>query len=184
MPMNYVNCSRCSDPDESNMHALVLCPFASHVWSLACFFANTNAFIDKTFIYWLKFWLINPASKIPDDKHSFFVTIQWSLWTCRNNLVFRNLQENHLYVINRSRVMLLTVRKKPQNSPTQTISYNDIWMPPTFGWIKCNIDGAFDDTTLVNGAGYVMRDFSSTTTFCASIIFEVTSAEKTEARAI
>ncbi|XP_026383564.1 uncharacterized protein LOC113279067 [Papaver somniferum] len=57
-------------------------------------------------------------------------------------------------------------------------------MPPTFGWIKCNTDGGYDDITKDNGAGYVMRDFSSKASFCAFIIFDVESAEEAEARAI
>ncbi|XP_026452281.1 uncharacterized protein LOC113352704 [Papaver somniferum] len=55
---------------------------------------------------------------------------------------------------------------------------------PSFGFIKCNIDGAFDNTSGANGAGYVMRDLSRKDTFCASLVFEVHSAEEVEARAI
>ncbi|XP_026435161.1 uncharacterized protein LOC113332876 [Papaver somniferum] len=55
---------------------------------------------------------------------------------------------------------------------------------PSFGWIKCNTDGAFDDISGATGAGYVMRDFSRKETFCASLVFEVHSAEEPEARAI
>ncbi|XP_026450742.1 uncharacterized protein LOC113350848 [Papaver somniferum] len=108
-----------------------------------------------------------------------------SLWSSTNNLVFRNLRDNYAIVINRAKAMLLTIRLKSQNPPIPPSTYSDTWMPPTFGWIKCNVDGAFDDTTLGNGAGYyVMRDFSSKATFCASIVFNVTSAEEAEARAI
>ncbi|XP_026417006.1 uncharacterized protein LOC113312469 [Papaver somniferum] len=57
-------------------------------------------------------------------------------------------------------------------------------MPPSFGWIKCNTDDAFDDISGDNGAGYVMRDFSRKATFCASLVFDVHSAEEAEARAI
>ncbi|XP_026429019.1 uncharacterized protein LOC113324981 [Papaver somniferum] len=55
---------------------------------------------------------------------------------------------------------------------------------PSFGWIKCNSDGAFYDTSGANGAGYVIRDFSRKSIFCASLVFEVHSAEEAEARAI
>ncbi|XP_026451439.1 uncharacterized protein LOC113351716 [Papaver somniferum] len=57
-------------------------------------------------------------------------------------------------------------------------------MPPSFGWIKCNIDGAFDDITGDNGAGYVVRDFSSKASFCAAMVFGVSCAEEAEARTI
>ncbi|XP_026378597.1 uncharacterized protein LOC113273042 [Papaver somniferum] len=56
--------------------------------------------------------------------------------------------------------------------------------PPSFGWIKFNTNGAFDDFSGANGAGYVMRDFSRKATFCAYIVFEVHSAEEAEERAI
>ncbi|XP_026417154.1 uncharacterized protein LOC113312631 [Papaver somniferum] len=55
---------------------------------------------------------------------------------------------------------------------------------PSFGWIKCNIDGPFDDISGENGAGYVIRDFKRKATFCASLVFDVRSAEEAEARAI
>ncbi|XP_026399041.1 uncharacterized protein LOC113294883 [Papaver somniferum] len=55
---------------------------------------------------------------------------------------------------------------------------------PSFGWIKCNTDGAYDEISGTNGAGYVMRDFSSKPSFCASLVFEVKSTEETEAKAI
>ncbi|XP_026451149.1 uncharacterized protein LOC113351362 [Papaver somniferum] len=57
-------------------------------------------------------------------------------------------------------------------------------MPPPPGGIKCNIDGAFDDISVDNGVGYVMRDFSSKASYCASIVFDVDSAKETEARGI
>ncbi|XP_026410810.1 uncharacterized protein LOC113306039 [Papaver somniferum] len=57
-------------------------------------------------------------------------------------------------------------------------------MPPFFGWIKCNPDGAYDEITGANGAGYVMRDYSCKASFCASLVFQVKSAEEAEARAI
>ncbi|XP_026380761.1 uncharacterized protein LOC113275471 [Papaver somniferum] len=55
---------------------------------------------------------------------------------------------------------------------------------PRFWWIKCNTDGAFDIVSGANGAGYVKRDFTKKATFCASIVFNVHSAEEAEARAI
>ncbi|XP_026416528.1 uncharacterized protein LOC113311961 [Papaver somniferum] len=80
--------------------------------------------------------------------------------------------------------MLLTVKVRILNPPSYTLSFSDHWMPPIFGWIKCSTDGAFDDTTKDNSAGYVMRDFSNKASLCASIVFEVESAEEAEARAI
>ncbi|XP_026378066.1 uncharacterized protein LOC113272450 [Papaver somniferum] len=64
------------------------------------------------------------------------------------------------------------------------VSICDKWMPPSFGWIKCNTDGAFDVISGANGAGYVMRDFTRKATLCASIVFDVHTAEEAEARAI
>ncbi|XP_026411225.1 uncharacterized protein LOC113306510 [Papaver somniferum] len=55
---------------------------------------------------------------------------------------------------------------------------------PSFSWIKCNTDGAFDVISGENGARYVVRDFTRKATFCASIVFDVHSAEEAETRAI
>ncbi|XP_026451478.1 uncharacterized protein LOC113351758 [Papaver somniferum] len=64
------------------------------------------------------------------------------------------------------------------------VSICDKWMLPSFGSVKCNIDGAFDNISGANGARYVMRDFTRKAIFCASIVFDVHSAEEAEARAI
>ncbi|XP_026416868.1 uncharacterized protein LOC113312318 [Papaver somniferum] len=184
MPMHRVDCARCNDPHESIMHALILCPFVSRVWFLSDFCINTHFFLNKTFIEWLMFWLTDHGSSLPDEAQYFFVTILWSLWTSKTNFIFQNLKETHVIVLERARAMLLTRKPCFTFSPTTPVNLCNKWMPPSFGWIKCNIDGAYDDITGANGAGYVMRDFSSKASFCASLVFEVMSAEEAEARAI
>ncbi|XP_026396920.1 uncharacterized protein LOC113291623 [Papaver somniferum] len=128
------------------------------------------------------FWLTEPVSKLSDHDQSLFVAILWSIWTSRNNFIFQHLKENHTTVLARDRAMLLTRKIGLTASTTTSVSICDHWIPPFFGWIKCNTDGAFDDTFGANGAGYVMRDFSRKASFCASIVFQ--SAEEVEARAI
>ncbi|XP_026399020.1 uncharacterized protein LOC113294857 [Papaver somniferum] len=108
----------------------------------------------------------------------------WSLWTSRNNFIFQNLKEAHVTVIERARAMLLTRKPYFIVSPTTPVNLCDKWMPPYFGWIKCNTDGAYDDITGANGAGYVIRDFSKKASLCPSLVFDVMSAEEAEARAI
>ncbi|XP_026442366.1 uncharacterized protein LOC113341863 [Papaver somniferum] len=130
------------------------------------------------------FLLLDQNSRLPDDSQGLFVAILWSLWTSRNNLIFQNFSENHNAVIERARAMLLTRKIIPVVTTTTPIVLSDKWMPPSFGWIKCSTDGAFDDITGENGAGYVMRDFTSKAYLCAAMVFEVSSAEEAEARAI
>ncbi|XP_026400213.1 uncharacterized protein LOC113296089 [Papaver somniferum] len=180
MPMHSVTFNRCSDPHESIMRALVMFPFSIHVWNLNAFCANTSVFSSSSMIDWLIFWLVDLKSRIPTDRHCMLVVVMWSLWTSINNLVFRNLQENHVAIIHRAKDMLLTVKTRIQNPPCHTISFSDHWIPPTFGWIKCNTDGAYDDITKDNGAGYVMRDLSSKASFCAFIVFDVESSKEAE----
>ncbi|XP_026410850.1 uncharacterized protein LOC113306079 [Papaver somniferum] len=83
-----------------------------------------------------------------------------------------------------AKVMLLIRKNANVATLTTHIALSHKWMPHLFGWIICNTDGAFDDITGENGAGYVMRDFSSKASFCAAMVFEVSSAEEAEARAI
>ncbi|XP_026442175.1 uncharacterized protein LOC113341562 [Papaver somniferum] len=178
---------RCSDPQETIMHALVTCPFAIRVWFISDFNINTQFFQNKSFLDWLLFWLTDHQSKLSKDNQCLFVAILWSLWTSRNNFIFQGSRENFTAVLARARAMLLTRNSRNPSLTTPStihVSISDKWMPPSFGWIKCNIDGAFDDISGVNGAGYVMRDFSRKATFCASLVFDVQSAEEAEARAI
>ncbi|XP_026419766.1 uncharacterized protein LOC113315724 [Papaver somniferum] len=178
---------KCSDPQETIMHALVTCPFASRVWFISDFNINTQFFQNKSFIDWLLFWLIDPQSKLSEDDQCLFVAILWCLWTSRNNFIFQNIKENFIVVLARARSMLLTRKNRNPSvtiPSTVHVSICDKWMPSSFGWIKCNTDGEFDDISGANGVGYVMRDFSRSATFCASLVFDVCSAEEAEARVI
>ncbi|XP_026396592.1 uncharacterized protein LOC113291254 [Papaver somniferum] len=142
------------DPQETIMHCLVTCPFASKVWFISDFNINTQFFQDNSFTDWLLFWLIDTQSKLPEDDQCLFVDILWSLWTSRNNLIFQGIKENFTAVL--ARAMLLT--RKSRN-PSLTI--------PTTMHVR-----------------YVMRDFTKKATFCASLVFNVHSAEEAEVRAI
>ncbi|XP_026399379.1 uncharacterized protein LOC113295242 [Papaver somniferum] len=130
------------------------------------------------------FWLIDHVSKLPDEARCLFVVVLWTLWRSRNYLVFQNLKETHMTVLGRARAMLLTRKPNLNIPPSIPVGLCDKWMPPSFGWIKCNTDGDYDVISRVNSEGYVMRDFSSKSSFCASLVFEVNSAEEAEAKAI
>ncbi|XP_026458966.1 uncharacterized protein LOC113359571 [Papaver somniferum] len=187
MTMHSMDCPRCSDPQETIMHALVTCPFASRVWFISDFNINTQFFQNKSFLDWLLFWLTDHQSKLSEDNQCLFVAILWSLWTSRNNFIFQGIRENFTAVLARARAMLLSRNSRNPSLTTPStihVSISNKWMPPYFCWIKCNTDGAFDDISGANGAGYVMRDFSRKATFCASLVFDVHSAEEAEARAI
>ncbi|XP_026383582.1 uncharacterized protein LOC113279086 [Papaver somniferum] len=125
IPMHSVDCSRCIDPYESVMHALVLCPFASRVWFLSSLCVNIQVFQNKSFIDWLNFWLTDPVTKLPDEDQCLFVAVLWSTWSSRNNLVFQNLKETHLAVLARARAMLLTRKSCLIVSPTTPVSLCD-----------------------------------------------------------
>ncbi|XP_026459239.1 uncharacterized protein LOC113359884 [Papaver somniferum] len=157
--------------------------FGSAFGKLKCL----TEFRNKSFLDWLLFWLTDHQSKLSEDNQCLFVAILWSLWTSRNNFIFQGIRENFTAVLARARAMLLTRNSRNPSLTTPStihVSISDKWMPPSFGWIKCNTDGSFDDISGANGAGYVMRDFSRKATFCASLVFDVHSAEEAEARAI
>ncbi|XP_026459794.1 uncharacterized protein LOC113360503 [Papaver somniferum] len=130
------------------------------------------------------FWLVDHVSKHPDGDPCFFVAILWSLWQSRNNLVFQNIKEINIAALMRARDMLLTRKLSLIASPMVPIGVCDKWMPLPTGWRKCDTDGAYDEFSGNNGAGFVMRNFSNTASFCACIVFEVDSAEEAEARDI
>ncbi|XP_026384858.1 uncharacterized protein LOC113280452 [Papaver somniferum] len=134
MPMLSIECARCLHPHESVMHALVTCPFASHV--------------------------------------------------CRNNLIFQNQKENYRAVIHKAKAMLLTRKNNHIINLATIISLGEKWVPPFLGWIKCNTDGAYDELSGENGAGYMMRNSFCKASLCATLVFHVQSTEEAEAREI
>ncbi|XP_026442510.1 uncharacterized protein LOC113342067 [Papaver somniferum] len=83
--------------------------------------------------------------------------ILWSIWTGRNNFIFQNMIENLTNVLARARAMLLSRKPCITVSSTTPVSICDKWMHLFFEWIKCNTDGAYDEISGENGAGYAMR---------------------------
>ncbi|GJN13747.1 hypothetical protein PR202_gb00488 [Eleusine coracana subsp. coracana] len=59
------------------------------------------------------------------------------------------------------------------------------WQAPPTGWIKINVDGAFDTTTGDAGLGVVIRDDQGRTLLCSwRVLFQANSAKETEAMAV
>ncbi|XP_026378163.1 uncharacterized protein LOC113272559 [Papaver somniferum] len=124
-------------------------------------------FIDSQSRCWdvsiLNTYFDNASSKLSEDNQRLFVAILWSLWTSRNNFIFQGIRENFAAVLARARAMLLTRNSRNPSLTTPStihVSISDKWMPPSFGWIKCNTDGAFDDSG-ANGAGFQPRSCNS-----------------------
>jgi hypothetical protein len=71
--------------------------------------------------------------------------------------------------------------EKNKSSPLRTLL---CWEPPEHGWVKVNVDGAFDQLTGHAGIGIIIRDSSGKPELCAwKASSDGLSAEEMEALA-
>jgi hypothetical protein len=107
---NFVLCLQSTE--ETCQHLFLLCPFAKKCWELI----HIDIPLNETFP--------GLADYLQDRLHSqFFMTVVvlicWTIWTVRNDLIFRGIQPTmvHATRIFSSEVLLLLHRVKPSLAP-------------------------------------------------------------------
>lgn len=179
-------CPICGLWPETVSHTLFNCDRAKRVWLLSPFRFRPEV-MDSVQIDEL--WgAIGKLSGDGDkrDKPGLFSSICWQIWKARNKWVFtrewmnevqinaRGVEEFHEYC---------QAIKSPEDTLRKQTGANDQrWVPPSPGFLKVNVDGAFDAKTGRGGAGIVIRDEKGQLKGMTAIpLLHVASAEMTEA---
>ncbi|XP_058783747.1 uncharacterized protein LOC131658475 [Vicia villosa] len=106
----------------------------------------------------LKAWSVGKVAN--QEEQATFSTILWSLWKCRNNLIWNQTEESKYHICNRAMNLLVGWRKaqttrNPPN-PQSNSSADTTWRKPAIGRLKCNIDASFSNNKV--GIGACIRD--------------------------
>ncbi|XP_073139005.1 uncharacterized protein [Henckelia pumila] len=130
------------DP-ETDIHALVLCPFARSVWrlsSIGSIVSGATSFTDR----WISLTNNHPPSEIDSA-----AMILWSIWNSRNDVVWN------------------------RNTKTQVVFHSALdlhnqWQQdnPPINFVKCNVDAAIFKDPPRMGYGCIIRYSSGAVIKC------------------
>ncbi|CAN1253998.1 Putative ribonuclease H protein At1g65750 [Linum perenne] len=158
-------CGLCNTDQENESHLFLICPKAKEIWRAAGLleiirdYAATSSFAD-----WLGDLLkLNDA---PVQCQS--AMILWGIWGERNQIVWRRESKTPNLVADGALSILEEWRTARQhgkhsadgNSGRQTQC--EKWHPPPRGFIKCNVDAAFQVSRRQWGWGLAVRDHEGT----------------------
>ena len=158
---SHTACPICRNHEESIIHLLRDCSFATKFWKdlgTPQIFSN---FLHLNLPDWIKH---NCLCSNQIHANGFSWNIQfpfaiWCLWRHRNNVVFENAPANsnlHLMCIQLAREFFFCVSKRQK---IRHCTVNPIcWNKPEPGWFKLNSDGASQGNPGCAGGGGLIRD--------------------------
>jgi ribonuclease HI len=194
------SCEICGMEEESVMHALVRCGHASvlrsamrEIWDLPNELQLLNMTPDS---------LLSMVVEAGIDQGSKLLLLLWRTWYVRNKITHNSdklsfvasvsfLQKfwEELCDVRQQSGIRDTIGKKPvvvslcagKQGRTRE---QTTWEPPPHGWIKVNVDGAFDQGSGVGGVGVIIRNAKAEVLMTTWKYTEKgTSAEEVEALA-
>jgi hypothetical protein len=144
-------CKVCLAENEDMMHALIKCSHARNFWREA----ESWLKIKLPTLHpdtWTKDILCDPI--IPESDRSVIVTIMWSIWTSRNNIVHDKGSLDHVQSLKMTRDAL-ALMELPRHHARILPGHG--WRPPEEGWVKINTDAGISSDTARGGAGGIAR---------------------------
>jgi len=148
-----MRCEICGAMEESDVHALFLCPFAVEIWGGSGFEEelwreggpSALAVLEKA------------TTTLSADRLTEFVAIMWECWNARNRFIFgdENLRDDLAQRAIRFVHSFREMKERGVNCSTPEMPC--LWAPPSEGLVKVNFDAGKVDAT-VRGWGCVFRD--------------------------
>ncbi|XP_021596688.1 uncharacterized protein LOC110603301 [Manihot esculenta] len=129
-------CPVCGVGMETDFHILYCCSFARSCWLLSNLGWVSFSSLNTMLSYVLTFLSVSQREKV-------FILI-WSLWTHHNDIVWNQIFQQPIYMVNRARVVLeewqlARLHFRVTNSSTKPLAAA-VWQPPSLGQYKYNID--------------------------------------------
>lgn len=148
-----LTCPLCNFYDESSLHLLVQCDFASQVWSFSnsgWFRPQCSSFLD---------WLVAVMRLFNDMDVCMILVVCWAIWNSRNSVIWANKFKTPAatwFAAKRTLGDWQNAQEKREQGAR--IARPRIWKPPDLGWIKVNIDAATNVDDAFTGVAFVARD--------------------------
>ncbi|KAL4293355.1 hypothetical protein AHAS_Ahas18G0119800 [Arachis hypogaea] len=155
---------------ETTEHALLLCPWTRAAW----FGAQIQCCPTALTVFSFGKWLLDILEKMRlntgndyDHCSSMVGFLVWEVWKARNQAIYQKSTPNPIMVIRKAKLMELEcaeMAEEPVKSSTIATRTGGrvTWRPPLVGWIKCNVDAAFDKASSTGATAAVFRDHNGT----------------------
>ncbi|CAN1757952.1 Putative ribonuclease H protein At1g65750 [Linum perenne] len=150
-------CTRCGGGEESVLHVLRDCPFASEVWN-GLNLSNIDA---NWWLLELNDWLLN---LINNERNLLLGITCWHLWKARNEMIFEGADQPALSLVRKITNWSVVVSKAAGRLNQSRLLNKgkarvDIaWEPGPAGWLVLNTDGSVINPSGIAAAGGVIRD--------------------------
>ncbi|KAM1838383.1 hypothetical protein ACFX14_020050 [Malus domestica] len=164
-------CPICAENDESTEHVLLLCQWATKVWS-----GNPLRLqINRSPITTLSDWLCLVVSQFLDCKENFErflaqVTFScWFIWKSRCEAVFNGISHSPFRTLRSIATVLGTFQKASNTQSLMATTSTglsramlrpSLWSPPPVNWIKLNVDACWMRDSLWGQVRVVVRDWN------------------------
>ncbi|PRQ29705.1 putative RNA-directed DNA polymerase [Rosa chinensis] len=147
----------CGVGDETIERLCRLCPFVKGVLEAVPGIEHT-AYSSSARQLQLMEWFWSCASNLPPNLWAAFVYNLWGIWKERNNRVWdkKTMDVNQVVLLLSARLQEYQRHHgKGQGGGNRPVVP---WKPPSAGWVKINVDGAFYKETCTGGIGVIIRD--------------------------
>ncbi|XP_021866146.1 uncharacterized protein [Spinacia oleracea] len=163
--------SYCGFPSEDSQHIFRFCNLAKLVWSCSPLQICSNDNEDISLKKWIQSYILLFRSKDGSDcfRIDCFVAVLWSLWTTRNNRIFRNENGHARLVLQNVDRILDTSKLYKSCIPIAPKENQEGEVPPGFNLVQLGIlkdklsnsvlqvDGSWEKKTGKSGGGWVYK---------------------------
>lgn len=151
-------CPVCNEEEESVEHALVKCRLTGRVWQLY----NQNITMEecREFPSWLK----NRLTGQSKENKTKILTLCWSIWRARNDLVWNNRRWKEIKIIAKaweyfSQWKVAQSRKiEPPIQPSFPGDSESLWVKPHYNEVKISTDAVIFEEQGRSGIGLIARN--------------------------
>ncbi|XP_062005779.1 uncharacterized protein LOC133722953 [Rosa rugosa] len=148
-------CYFCNEEDECIAHIMVDCPF---IRDLITMVPSLQGVLSVMPFDSLLLWLQACNSSLTRENFSLLLILLWSVWKERNKRVwsnkFHSLSQVYFQAMSLFQSVKMVLSVKAQRGGRRSRP----WSPPPAGWLKVNMDGAFDVVAHRGGIGVVVCD--------------------------
>lgn len=158
-------CLFCGDFDETPVHLFSDCSVAANCWRVLGI-ETVVSDSDATSVLATSFFFQVLDRLKGDDRLAWCMSL-WSIWSSRNQLVWNNTKDSAATFLVHGNQLLAEWQAahssilRPALSPPlhpAALSPSGAWNKPPAGFVKCNIDAAFDTGGNNVGIGMCLRD--------------------------